>query len=88
MKFTFTEAKMESSADPRTYSIRKIGKLDRFFKTEADAYVTFSIERGRFLAADHHPQQRHVLQGKRTYERHVTASVDSGVAAIERQNPQ
>ena len=51
MKFTFTEKKMESSEDLRAYSIRKIGKLDRFFKTEADAYVTFSIERGR----DHHP---------------------------------
>ena len=48
MKFTFTEKKMESSEDLRAYSIRKIGKLDRFFKTEADAYVTFSIERGRF----------------------------------------
>ena len=29
MKFTFTEKKMESSEDLRTYSIRKIGKLDR-----------------------------------------------------------
>ena len=41
MKFTFTEKKMDSSEELRAYAIRKISKLDRFFKTEAEAYVTF-----------------------------------------------
>ena len=50
MKFTFAEKRMDSSEDLRAYAEKKIGKLDRFFKTEADASVTFSIERGRFLA--------------------------------------
>ena len=50
MKFTFTEKKMDSSEELRAYAIRKISKLDRFFKTEAEAYVTFSVSRGRFLA--------------------------------------
>ena len=50
MKFTFTEKRMASSEDLRAYSMKKIGKLDKLFKNEADAYVTFSIERGRFLA--------------------------------------
>ena len=50
MKFTFTEKRMGSSEELRDYSIRKISKLDRFFKTEGDAYVTFSLERGRYLA--------------------------------------
>ena len=50
MKFTFTEKKMDSSEELRAYSEKKIGKLDRFFKTEAEAFVTYSIERGRFRA--------------------------------------
>ena len=71
MKFTFTEKKMDSSEDLRAYAIRKISKLDRFFKNEAEAFVTFSLERGRFRA------------GELTSD--MYASVDSGVAAIERQ---
>ena len=50
MKFTFTEKRMASSEELRAYATRKISKLDRLFKTEANAYVTFSVERGRFLA--------------------------------------
>ena len=50
MKFTFTEKKMGSSADLRAYAERKVGKLDRLFKTESNAYLTFSTERGRLLA--------------------------------------
>ena len=84
MKFTFTEKKMESSEDLRAYSIRKIGKLDRFFKTEADAYVTFSIERGRFLAEiTIHNNGMYYRASELTSD--MYASVDSGVAAIERQ---
>ena len=50
MKFTFTEKKMDASEDLRAYAEKKIGKIDRLFRTESDAYVTFSTERGRFLA--------------------------------------
>ena len=84
MKFTFTEKKMDSSEELRAYSIRKISKLERFFKTEADAYDTFSIERGRFLAEI-------TIRNNGLYYRaseltnDMYASVDSGVAAIERQ---
>ena len=37
MKFTFTEKRMDSSEDLRAYAIKKISKLDRLFKTEAEA---------------------------------------------------
>ena len=84
MKYTFTEKKMNSSEELRAYAMRKIDKLDRLFKTEAEAYVTFSIERGRFLAEI-------TIQNNGMYYRaseltnDMYASVDSGVAAIERQ---
>ena len=84
MKFTFTEKKMDSSEDLRAYATKKISKLDRFFKTESDAFVTFSLERGRFRAEI-------TIHNNGTYYRaseltsDMYASVDSGVAAIERQ---
>ena len=84
MKFTFTEKKMDSSEELRAYAMRKINKLDKLFKNEGEAYVTFSIERGRFRAEI-------TINNNGLYYRaseltnDMYASVDSGVAAIERQ---
>ena len=84
MKFTFAEKKMATSDSLREYTIRKVSKLDKFFKQEAEANVTFSIERGRYLAEI-------TIRNAGTYYRanemtsDMYASVDSGVAAIERQ---
>ena len=84
MKFTFTEKKMEPSQNLREYAEKKAGKLDRFFKSESDAFVTFSTERGRY----------HVeltIKNNGTFFRaseltsDMYASVDSAVATIERQ---
>lgn len=84
MKFTFTEKRMESSGDLRAYAEKKISKLDRFFKTEAEAVVTFSTERGRYLAEiTIHSNGLFYRASELTSD--MYASVDSGVAAIERQ---
>ena len=84
MKFTFTEKKMGSSDELREYSRKKISKLDRFFKNEAEAYVTYSIERGRYLAEiTIHNNGLYYRASELTND--MYASVDSGVAAIERQ---
>ena len=84
MKFTFTEKKMDSSEDLRAYAERKIGKLDRFFRNEAEAFVTFSLERGRFRAEiTIHNNGLYYRASELTND--MYASVDSGVAAIERQ---
>ena len=84
MKFTFTEKRMDSSEELRAYAEKKISKLDRFFKSEGEAYVTFSIERGRFLA------EITIRNGSLYFRaseltQDMYASIDSGVAAIERQ---
>ena len=84
MKFTFTEKKMDSSEDLRAYAERKIGKLDRFFKSESNAYVTFSIERGRYLA-EITIQNNGLFYRASELTNDMYASLDSGVAAIERQ---
>ena len=84
MKFTFTEKRMDPSDNLRDYATRKISKLDKFFKTEAEAFVTFSIERGRFLAEiTIHNNGLFYRASELTND--MYASVDSGVAAIERQ---
>ena len=84
MKFTFTEKKMDSSEELRAYAERKIGKLDRFFRSESNAYVTFSIERGRYLA-EITIQNNGLFYRASELTNDMYASVDSGVAAIERQ---
>ena len=84
MKFTFTEKKMGASEELRAHCEKKVGKLDRLFKGESNAYITFSTERGRFLAEI-------TIENNGMYYRaseltnDMYASVDSGVAAIERQ---
>ena len=70
MKFTFTE--------------KKIGKIDRLFRTESDAYVTFSTERGRFLA-EVTIKNSGMFYRVSELTSDMYASVDSAVASIERQ---
>ena len=84
MKFTFTEKRMDSSAELRAYAEKKIGKLDKLFKGEAEAYVTFSLERGRFLA-EITIRDNGMFYRASELTNDMYASVDSGVAAIERQ---
>ena len=47
MKFTFTDKKVTLPKSVHSYAEKKVGKLDRYFKTEADASITFSVEKER-----------------------------------------
>ena len=84
MKFTFTEKKIEVGAEVRAYAERKVGKLDRFFRNESEAYVTFSAERGRYRAE---VTLKHNGMFYRVSEltSDMFVSIDSAVASIERQ---
>ena len=84
MKFTFAEKKMNSSEELRAYAERKISKLDRLFRSEAEAFVTFSIERGRHRA-EITIKSNGMFYRANELTNDMYASVDSGVAAIERQ---
>ena len=84
MRFTFAEKKLQVSEDVRAYAERKLGKLDRLFRSEADAAVTFSMERGRFIV------EATIRAGGMIYRVTETtgdmyASIDSAAASIERQ---
>ncbi|MCL2248223.1 MAG: ribosome-associated translation inhibitor RaiA [Oscillospiraceae bacterium] len=84
MKFNFTDKKVKVTDELKDYAERKIGKLDRFFKTESEAFVTFGTERGRFIIEI-------TLKNNGMFYRvtdttnDMFASIDSAVAAIERQ---
>ena len=76
---------MDSSESLRSYAERKVGKLDRFFKGEADAFITFSVERGRYLAEITIRDSSGTFYRASEVTNDMYASIDSGVAAIERQ---
>ena len=84
MKFTFTEKKMDVSDDLRAYAEKKIGKIDKFFKTDSDAFVTFSTERGRFRA-EVTIKNNGMFYRVSELTGDMYASIDSAVASIERQ---
>ena len=47
MKFVFTDKKVDVPGAIHFYAEKKVGKLDRFFKEDATAAITFSVEKER-----------------------------------------
>lgn len=84
MTFTFTGKKMDVSDELREYAERKIGKIDRLFRTESDASVTFSFGRGRYTA-EVTIRNNGMIYRVSEVTSDMYASIDSAVAAIERQ---
>ena len=84
MKFTFTEKKVQITDELRDYAEKKIGKLDRFFKNESEAFFTFTVERGRYIA-EVTIKNNGMFHRVSEVTSDMQASVDSAVAAIERQ---
>ena len=84
MKFNFTDKKVQVTEELREYAEKKIGKLDRFFKSESEAFVTFATERGRFIA-EVTIKNNGMFYRVADTTNDMFASVDSAVAAIERQ---
>lgn len=84
MKFTFTEKKYQADGEIRAYAEKKIGKLEKFFRNESDAFVTLSYERGRYSAEVTIKNNGMFYRVSETTS-DMHASIDSAVAAIERQ---
>ena len=85
MIFTFAEKKLQISDELKAYAEKKIGKIDRFFKHESEAFITFNFVRGRYIAEV-------TLSNNGMFYRAVTeqtsdlyAAIDSACSAIERQ---
>lgn len=84
MKFNFIEKKLQLDPEVRIYAEKKVGKLDKFFRSESEANVAFSIERGRCkVEVTLNNNGMYYRASELTNDMH--ASVDSACAAIERQ---
>jgi len=84
VKFNFSEKRVRVSDELRSYAEKKIGKIDRFFKNESEAFITFTIERGRHIA-EVTLKNNGIFYRVAEATSDMYASIDSSVAAIERQ---
>ncbi|MDR1131210.1 MAG: ribosome-associated translation inhibitor RaiA [Oscillospiraceae bacterium] len=84
MKFTITEKKIKVSDEIREYAERKVGKIDRFFRGDAEAFITFSAERGRYKA-ELTIENNGMFYRVSELTSDMRATIDSACAAIERQ---
>ena len=84
MKFQFSEKKVRLPGNVHAYAEKKVMKLARFFDEDAQALVTFSVEKNRNIAEI-------TVHGAGTWFRakestsDMFASIDAAVATIEGQ---
>jgi len=84
MKFKFTDKKIDLPKKVHAYAEKKVGKLDRYFQTEAEAAVVFSVEKGRNNAEVTVRDRGTILRAAESTA-DMYASIDAAVADIERQ---
>jgi putative sigma-54 modulation protein len=84
VKYQFFEKKVDGSDALREYSQKKIGKLDKFFKEESDASISFVREGGRFITEVTLHNDGLYFRAKSNVN-DFYAAIDSNVSAIERQ---
>lgn len=84
MKFTFTDKKVNIPNRVHAYAEKKISKLERYFRTEPEANVVFSVEKGRnILEVTLRSGSTIIRVAESTSDMFV--SIDAAVASIERQ---
>ena len=84
MKFVFTDKKVNLPNKVHAYAEKKVGKLDRYFKTEADASVTFSVEKDRNVCEVTVRAGSMIFRASESTS-DMFASIDAAVATLERQ---
>jgi len=84
MKFTFTDKKITLPKKVHDYAEKKVGKLERYFPTEPDVSVVFSVEKGRNNVEVTLRSGGTILRVSESTA-DMLASIDSAVADMERQ---
>ena len=87
MKFTFTCKKVSLNDSIRAYAEKKVSKLDRYFQEDAEAYVTFAVEK------DHRCVVELTIRGGNTLFRaqeespdgDMRGAIDAACTTIDRQ---
>ena len=84
MKIQITEKKVQIPENVRAYAEKKVGKLARYFKDDAEAFVVFSVEKNRNKAEiTVHAANTYFRASESTSD--MFASVDAAISSLERQ---
>ena len=84
MKFQFTEKKVSLPANVHAYAEKKVMKLERFFREDAEALVAFSVEKDRNkVEITVHAANTYFRASEATSD--MFASIDAAVSTMERQ---
>ena len=84
MKFQFTEKKVSLPSNVHAYAEKKVMKLERFFREDAEALVAFSVEKDRNkVEITVHAASTYFRASEATSD--MFASIDAAVSTIERQ---
>ena len=84
MKFTFTDKRIDLPKAVHAYAEKKVGKLDRYFREDAAAAVTFSVEKDRNKVEITIRSGGTILRVSESTS-DMFASIDSAVTLLERQ---
>ena len=84
MKFTFIDKKVNLPKSVHNYAEKKVGKLDRFFRSEAEASLVFSVEKDRNNVELTVRSGGTILRVAESTS-DMFASIDAAVSSLERQ---
>ena len=85
MKFVFTDKKVDLPNSVHAYAEKKVGKLDRFFKEDATAAITFSVEKDRLNKVEVTVRSSGTIFRVSESTSDMHASIDAAVTTLERQ---
>ena len=87
MKFTFTCKKVSLNDSIKEYAEKKISKLDRYFREDANALVTFSVEKGHRCVVEITIRSGSTLFRAQEDSRDgdMRGAIDAACATIDRQ---
>ena len=87
MKFTFTCKKVSLKDSIKEYAEKKVSKLDRYFKEDAQAFVTFSVEKDNRCVVELTIRSGGAIfrAQEETRDGDIRVCIDAAVATIDRQ---
>jgi len=85
MKYVFTDKKVDLPGAIHFYAEKKVGKLDRFFKEDATAAITFSVEKDRLNKVEITIRSSGTIFRVSESTSDMHASIDAAVTTLERQ---
>jgi putative sigma-54 modulation protein len=87
MKFTFACKKTPLNNSVKEYAEKKLSKLDRYFRDEAAAFVTFSVEKGHLCTVEITIRAGSTLfrAQKQESDGDMRSAIDAACDYIERQ---